>query len=278
MVVDNMMGIKEWSALAWSEAKRMAMSKEAKKYCAATRIAAMIKGHQWYSRYQHFRWQIIVLQSGVRRRQGRKFYRGLVRMLEHDWLFRLRYHASTCMQALVRRFNSRARHYVVMKKRRAEEVKIQKARRFRLKKIRQKEKKGILYKETKRVNGIMVMMYIARKDSRNYSKDFGINVKVYIPESQATFKFIIEEAKLRVFMQIALKVDALGAGDLLDKRNLQLVVSSRLIIRKSARLGMPPQVMFSKQAMGQRGALVMTCGKMISNNSFVCRVYETGKS
>ena len=37
------------------------------------------------------------------------------------------------------------------------------AKRFRLKKIRVKEKKGIIYKETKRVNGVMVMLFISRK-------------------------------------------------------------------------------------------------------------------
>ena len=33
---------------------------------------------------------------------------------------------------------------------------------------------------------------------------------------------------------------------------------------------------FSKQAMGQRGALVHTEGKIIDKEYFVCKVYETG--
>jgi len=276
VVIDHVIASPEFSKIAWSEAKRSAMTKEAKKYCAATRIQAAVRGYQQHCRYTHFKYNMIQLQANIRRRQGRSYYRGLMRMLEQDWLFRLRYHCATRLQALVRRYLSRVRHYLVMKRRRAEEVKVQQARRFRLKKVRQKEKKGIIYKEVKRVNGIMVAMYLSRKDTRNYSKDFGILIRVYVPISSQTFKFIIEEPKLRTFMQQELGVPAVGAGDLIDKRNLQRVVASRLIIRKSARLGMPPQVMFSKQAMGQRGMLVMTCGKIIGGNYFVCKVYITG--
>ena len=68
----------------------------------------------------------------------------------------------------------------------------------------------------------MVMMYIARKDTRNYSKDFGILIKVYLPKSCQTFKFVIEEPKLRQYMEKELEVEAVGVGDLLDKRNLQV--------------------------------------------------------
>jgi hypothetical protein len=99
---------------------------------------------------------------------------------------------------------------------------------------------------------------------------------VYIPKSSQTFKFIIEEHKLRQYMEKELEVEAVGAGELLDKRCLQRVVSARLIIRKAARVGAPPQVIFSKQAMGQRGALVLTTGKIIDGHYFVCKVYETG--
>jgi hypothetical protein len=67
-----MMMIKEWADQAWNEAKRSAMSGEARKYCGATRIAAMVRAHQVYFRYNNYRWQMIVLQSGIRRRQGRK--------------------------------------------------------------------------------------------------------------------------------------------------------------------------------------------------------------
>ena len=133
IVLDYLLMVREWSDLAWSEAKKMAMSKEAKKYCAATRITAVIRGWLGWLRYENFRYQLIILQSGVRRRQGRKRHRFLIRVLEQDWLFRVRYHAATRCQALIRRFISRARHFLVMKARKEEEVKIQKARRYRLK-------------------------------------------------------------------------------------------------------------------------------------------------
>ena len=106
VVLDHLLMIKEWSDQAWSEAKKMAMSKEAKKYCAATRITAVIRGWLGWIRYTNYREQLIVLQSGIRRRQGRRRHRYLIKVLEQDWLFRTRYHAAACCQALVRRFLS----------------------------------------------------------------------------------------------------------------------------------------------------------------------------
>jgi len=264
------------AAISWNEAKLNAMRREGKRYCAATRIAAVARGTMWRKRYLFYLEQLICLQSNIRRKLAKRRCKNIVKIIEQDWLFRLRYHAATICQALLRRYLSRAKFYAIMKRRKAEEIKMQKARRFRLKKVRQKEKKGIIYKETKRVNGIMVMLFINRKDSRNYSTDYGIVIGIYVPASSTTYKFPIEENNLRKYMCKELDVEAVGIGDLLDKRNLQAVVAARLIIRKAARIGMPPQILFSKQAMGQRGTKAMAHGRRIDGEKFVCTLYETG--
>lgn len=274
--VDHVMGVPEWSAAAWAEAKLGCIKKEAKKYCAATRIAATIRGWLAWRRFTFFRANMVSLQAQGRRRIAKRRTRFLRHMLEQDWLFRIRYWAACKVNALVRRFLARCGMFRVVKVRREAEVKVARARRFRLKKIRQKEKKGIIYKETKRVNGIMVMLFISRKDARNYSKDFGIVIGVYVPRTSTTYKFPIEEEQLRKYMCKELGVDAVGVGDLLDKRNLQTIVSARLIIRKSSRPGCPPQVMFSKQAMGQRGAKALCRGRVIDGEHFICTLYDSG--
>ena len=105
----------------------------------------------------------------------------------------------------------------------------------------------MLYKQIQRVNGLVVLLKVVRKDPRNYTNDFGIAVHVYVPESQDTYKFIIEEPELRKFVCMALKVDAVNVQTLLDKKNIQKVVSSRLMCKKAERAGVRSKVMFSRQ-------------------------------
>ena len=276
LIMDFVMNHKDWDEAHWREAKAMCMKVEAKPYCAQTRIATMARCQLARHKYVFFRSQLIQLQAHVRRRIASSRIKKITKLLVEDWLFRLRYHAANLLVAFARRYLARCQCFRLMKKIKEQQIVIQKARRARLKRKRQLERKGIIYKEIKRINGVMALLTLWRKDNRSYSKDYGIIIQIYIPKSQMTYKFPIEEKDLRTYMMIELKVEALSANDLLDKRNLEMVVATRLIIRESVRPGQPPQVLFSKQGLGQRGAIAMTRGKVISKHLFVCELYETG--
>ena len=94
------------------------------------------------------------------------------------------------------------------------------------------------------------------------------------PKSQETFKFEIEEDELRKFICIETGLEVLNNDQLLDKRNLGKVISARLIL-KGNRGGLPPRVMFSKQALGQKGTKKCTRGKILGGDLFVCTLFES---
>lgn len=276
VITDFLMCVPEWTDIAWADAKRSAMDYEAKRYGAATRIQAKFRGGRVHYSFSRMKTNMLHFQCNVRRKIVQLRIKRLIHQYQEDWIFRVRYRAATVIAALIRRFLRRCRHCIIMDRVRQQEVMVQKAKRFRLKKIRAAARKAVIFKETVRVNGVLVLLQIVRMDQRNYSRDFGIIISVYSPDSQTKYDFPIVESLLRLFMQQELKVDVLNAGDLLDRHNLQKVVGSRLIIRKSTRPGQPPRILFSKQALGQRGSKMLVKGRIIGGWEFVCSLYETG--
>jgi hypothetical protein len=276
VLTEYLMNIPEWTAVAWEDAKISAMNYEARRYAAATRIIAKQRGGRVHYAYSRMKVNILAFQNNVRRKLVQLRLRKLMFMYKEDWIFRVRYFAAMLIQSVIRRFVKRCRHAVIMARVHSQEVLVQKARRFRLKKLRSTSKKSVVFKETVRVNGVIILLKIMRSDTRNYSRDFGIIISVYSPESQLKFDFPIPEPMLRLFMQQELKVDVLNAGDLMDQHNLRRIVGARLIIRKSLRPGQPPRILFSKQALGQRGTKVMAHGRVINGYEFALSLYETG--
>jgi hypothetical protein len=275
-VLDFVMMYPEWYDVVWYEAKLMAMRREAVPYCAATRIAARARGIQARTRFRFFMRNHIVLQANIRRKLSAKKTHAVIALLRQDWCFRMRYLCALLIQTLVRKFCKRCWFHRAIQKIKDNEFAIQKAKRFRMKKLRAAARKGVLYKELKRVNGIMVFIRVTRQDTRNYTRDCGLIIEVYVPFYQSTFRFPLDDAELRFYMQLELGVDAVSVGDLLDKRNLQKLVASRLMVHKPNSKFATTQVVFSKHGLGQRGENTLTRGKRIKGELFVCKVFETG--
>ena len=276
LIINFLMNIPDWAEIVWRDAKKQAMDKEALWFAAASRIAAVYRGCRMTRIYKQMYISMTKLQAHVRRRMATRQVKKMLTQLMEDWLFRYRFRAATLFNALVRRFLVRMRHGRIMGELMKGQIKIFKMRRKRKRKLRKKERSAILYKETKRVGGHLILMKIVRKDKRNYSKDYGIVIEVYLPESQDTFKFEVEEPELRRFMMAELKVDALGVGELMDKRNLQQVIDARLLCKSSPRPGQKPHISFSRQALGQKGKKVLVRGRVISGDLFVISLYESG--
>eukprot|EP00981_Chlorochromonas_danica_P016070 scaffold15490_cov308-Ochromonas_danica.AAC.1 len=158
-----------------------------------------------------------------------------------------------------------------------QQIIIVKARRQRLKKLRQAEKKAVIYAEAVRLSGVMVFITVMRKDPRNYTKDYGINIEVYAPISQTTFHFTLEDSELRSYMALELEVEVVTVGEMMDIRNLKRLMAARLIVHQSKGLHAksPPTVILSKHALGQRGEKALTRAIRIQGHFFVCKVFET---
>lgn len=275
-IIDYLITIPEVSNAIWTQAKDYAMEKEILKYAAITRIIACWRKVRDKSRYRFFRQAMIVLQSYARMKQSHKKVKTLIKYFEEDWLFRLRYHCAILIQSSIRRYNARCWYIKTIDKIREREIIVTKSRRQRTSKLRQKERKTIVFKQIRRINGVMVLLILRRKDQRNYSNDYGMRLEVYNPQFQLINVFIIEEVDLRRFMQDVLRADALSVGDLLNKNNLEKVISVRLLCRLSKRVGDPPKFILSRQALGQKGPKIMTRGRNINGELFVCTLYETG--
>ena len=275
-VLEVVMMYPDWYSIPWKEAKLSTMRKEALPYCAVTRIAATFRGWKQRRRYLFCIRNLIIFQASVRRLFSRRRTQAYLKILTDDWIFRQRYYAATRAQSLVRQFLKRCWFWRIMEKIRAQEVIVQKARRFRIKKIRRAQKKFILYKEAIRVNGVICYIKMLKLDTRNYSRDNGVMLEVYTPYDQKKYQFPIEEPDLRKYMQMALEVDALTVGDLIDVRNLKKVVAQRIIAYKATSRFASQNVVFSKHALGQRGEQKITRGKIINGELFVCKIFETG--
>eukprot|EP01035_Chromulina_nebulosa_P025478 gene25478-33250_t len=275
-VLEIVMMYPDWYSIPWREAKVTVMQKEARPYCAVTRIAATFRGWIQWRRYHFCIRNIIVFQASVRRLFSRRRTQAYLKILTDDWIFRQRYHAAARAQSVVRRFLKRCWFWRIMEKIRAQEVIVQKARRFRIKKIRQAQKKFILYKEAVRVNGVLCYIKMLKLDTRNYSRDNGVMLEVYTPYDQKKYQFPIEELDLRKYMQMALEVEVVSVGDLIDVRNLKKVVAQRIIAYKATSRFASQNVVFSKHALGQRGEQKIKRGKIINGELFVCKIFETG--
>jgi hypothetical protein len=275
---DYVMNMDGWQKVLWETAKSNAMTLEATRFGACVRIQAAARRRLQWHRFWLYKQAMVKLQAVTRRRIGVRFYETIYTLLLEDWVFRARYEGAMRIQASIRRYNVRCAFLKHMKRVKAQEVILMKARRQRFRKMREKEKKGILFKETRRVAGVCLCLVIKRKDQRNYSNNYGIIIEVYLPDSQSTLKFTVEEAELRAYMQGVLQAEACNIADLMDRRNLQRVVASRLMLRPSDVKAVPHKVSMSRQALGQRGSKKLVKGVKCSNEFFVCTVFSSGAS
>ena len=276
-VTDYFITVSAISTVIWEKAKMFAMEKEAFLYCAAKCIqSAWRRGHHHY-RFLKYKWEMIVkLQAIHRSRVARRKVRRMVSIFEQDWLWRVRWYSTILIQSAIRRFNKRCWFFKKMGAIKERQLIITKAKRQRQAKARAREKKGIVFRQIRRINGVMVLLLMRRKDQRNYSNDFGMRLEVYNPKFQCINIFVIDEPDLRTYMQDILHEDALSIGDLLNKKNIENVISVRLLCRPAKRHSEPPKMILSRQALGQKGPKVLIRGKHCGKELFVCTLYETG--
>lgn len=275
-ILDLLMTHSDWYSIAWREAKVLAIKREAITYSAATRIQSAFRRHVKSRMYHFVLRQYIKLQANVRRRMSAKKTLAFIHLLQEDWCLRVRYMYATIIQSLIRRYLKRCWFVRAMNKIKQQEVLVIKAKRLRMKKLRSLAKKAIIFKKIKRMNGVIVYLRILRKDARTYTRDCSLTIEIYVPKDQASFKFPIEDADLRSYMQLDLGLEVLSLGQLMDPVNLEVLVSTRIMVHKPSSKYAKTHVNFSKHGLGQRGELALTRGKRIRGEFFVCKIFESG--
>lgn len=135
--------------------------------------------------------------------------------------------------------------------------------------------KALMYMRLRNVNRHTLVVKISRSDWRNF-KNLSVVISVYVLGSQHTYKFELSTDTFRAYMATELNVSAVTVGDLLDKRNLDSLMKSRLIVRESLRDGKKvPKVILSSHGLGQQGNRCRVGGLRIGGHAFVVTLYST---
>ena len=111
LIMMHITGVTSWLEPVWEEAKQMAISIEARKYCAATRIAAFYRGQRLRYYFSIYIDCIVALQANIRRKLTEFRARHLLSCLTEDWIFRQRLHCATLVQSVFRRYSVRCRYH-----------------------------------------------------------------------------------------------------------------------------------------------------------------------
>ena len=136
-------------------------------------------------------------------------------LLEDGRVFRRRHVSAIYCQKMWRGFFLRRKHQQHLAAIVAEEQRQIKAYRDKLRDKRKKSEAAVVFKKVRVVQGITSCIVFSRKDNRRQSCDYGIIARVYLPVTQETFKFVVEEDTLREFIEQALEIDGLSANEMM---------------------------------------------------------------
>ena len=163
--------------------------------------------------------------------QEAKYYL-ILEALRCDWLFRQRFRAARCIQALIRGFNARCLSIKVLQQFRKDLMVQLTRQRQILRQQNQARKQAIIHKEVRMINSVQLMIIISRKDLRTFARDLSLVVNVYTPESQKYSSFVLEEPRLREFIRDITGITdatAISIGDLYSHKNLKAVLDKRYV-------------------------------------------------
>lgn len=253
--------IPEINRRAWKEAKVLALLKEGRRQCASIRIQARHRMRWARATYLCELGALICVQAYVRRYIYENYYVVRREQMDISQLYRWRILCSFKLQAWMR-YTSISREY---RMRVAEERwdKLEKAigRRREQHCRRLVRDGGTVFRRTKRMSGVMVVMRIERTDPsrENACIDYGMKLKVYVPLSQKTHTFVLEDLEVRLAIEAHLGRDGLSGGEILEPENLQ-GIADRLLIRV---INGRPVVIFSRRGHSERGKEVHKVAKFI---------------
>jgi len=271
LLLENVVMLPAVNRLAWKEAKRMAIVAEARRICAQIRLVSNRRGKVNRIEFLNIRNCQILVAKQMRRVISTRNFNKYVGLNEDNRLFRRRHISAVICQKTWRMFymwRKHEEHKAKVKREEAEEVR---KYRKKLRDNRNRREAAVVFKCVRVVQGITSMIMFSRKDNRRQSSDYGIIAKVYLPSTQETFKFVVEEDTLREFIEQALDMDGLSANEMLNAKSLRCL-TDRFMVRET---GSRPIILFSRRNTTERGILCGKCSKKISGELFVVFSYRS---
>jgi len=257
----------------WCDAKLIAMKKEAVVQAAATRIQARVRVVQAVESYRCHLAATVQIESMWRRGNTRSSFRKIRRVLRSDRIFRYRHIQAMQIQKVFRCFlwYKRFKHY--QKQRQLETKKRMDLWRQDKRKKRRIREANTFFKLVRNINGQTVMIRITRASLHASAKqDLSMKIEAYVPKTQETFRFKLQEQDIREYMMKVLEVEGLSMGEILDPNHL-ILISNRLMCRI---VNGRPIILLSRRTVAERGIQLMRQAQKLNDGDlYVMTVYRS---
>ena len=243
--------IPEMNKRAWREAKILAIKEEGLRQCASIRVQARHRMRWYRALYLCKFGAVVCIQAYGRRYMYHRFYVIRRRQMDLSQLYRYRILSSYRLQSWLR-YTQISREYKV---RVAEERRDKRERAIARRKEQHERRltrdRATVFRRTKRMSGVMVCMRIERTDPsrQNACIDYGMKLKVFVPQSQKTYTFILDDLEVRLAIEGHVGRDGLSGAEILNPDNI-MAIADRLLVRVIN--GKPVVIFFAKGPAGKR--------------------------
>ncbi|KAL9182239.1 hypothetical protein ACHAXT_012891 [Thalassiosira profunda] len=241
------------NAMMWREAKRMAVSVEARRVCAQIRIAALVRRIFRRQDYLTAKRAAITLATHVRQFLARIFVAKLLRAVRADKAYQRRCQCSKTVQTAWRRFFWRSRFLLHLERRAEEKRQRIAATRAELRQLRERELASIVYRDVIRIDSTIAAVTIYFRDESYLEDANSMLLKVYVPSTRETFVFNLEEAAIRKCLEEALFSEGRLAWEEMLKENALKELTKRLMLRV---VRGRPIFLFNRRNVVEKGLLV----------------------
>ena len=258
--------------MAWSDAKEMAIITEGRRLCAQIRIASFYRKVFFRVNYIAKKRATSLISKYGRRKIAMVRLDRRLKALHRDHIFRVRFLAALVCQNTWRRYHIQLHLYRSKEFTRKNELEEIATYRAFMNKRRKTRESTIVFKQIEEIHETFVLIVMKLNDQNPFEKSCSLEILAYIPRSQESFKFIIEEKVLRDCLH-----DTLGKNGPLSWNEILLSPSlQKLTHRISLRIvNKRPIVLFSKRNINERGKLIMKRGTSFYCGVFVLSIYRS---
>ena len=258
--------------MAWTDAKEMAVVVEGKRLCAQIRIASCFRKILQRRRFLKLQNAVSSISKYYRRRIALRRKKNVLTALQYDRQMRIRYLCALICQKTWRRYNNQLNLLEYKREKRSRAIHQMKDYQLQMNKKRKLRKNMIVYKRIKQIQETFALIIMMLQDNRSFGKNCVLEIVIYLPRTQTTFTFNLEEKILRDCMEEALGCRGpLSWNEMLLSSSLNLL-THRLMLRFINRR---PIVLLSKRTINERGRLISKRSASFSSGIFVISIFRS---
>ena len=267
---DNIVMLPTVNQMIWNDAKLMAILMEAKLQCAQIRIAAFTRKISNKLAFSNLRNAVNCISKTIKGQIAKRNMSRFLYAAENDRKFRRRYfYAMTCQKAW-RRYHWRNLFLKQKETRAASEVEMLRLRRAEMHKRRKLRESKVVFRQVRPIQATMTKIIMFLWEKGRPSEEYCLTIKVYVPHTQETFRFNLEESTVRDCLETALVSKGKLSWDEMLKFEALTRIAERLMVRIVNRR---PIILFSRRSISERGMLISKSCESISGRLYVLSVF-----